>query len=130
MTKYIFSINDLILSKNAQFFKIKKPLSRNKIKNLFRSISSIKDGVFLINKIKSEVVVDNGNLTYSLVSFKVLEEPSFLQGTSISESKYAYLMILEVQDFLIISKKNVDAIESELERFIEYFEFDKFSNFN
>lgn len=78
MTKYIFSINDLILSKNAQFFKIKKPLSRNKIKNLFRSISSIKDGVFLINKIKSEVVVDNGNLTYSLVSFKVLEEPVML----------------------------------------------------
>ncbi|MBY6329042.1 hypothetical protein E5C03_07830 [Providencia rettgeri] len=130
MTKYIFSINDLILSKNAQFFKIKKALSRNKIINLFRSVSSIKDGVFLIKEIKSEAVVGNESLTYSLVSFKIMEEPSFLQGTSISESKYAYLMILEVQDFLIISKKNVDASESELEKFIEYFEFDKFSNFN
>nr|WP_234473010.1 hypothetical protein [Erwinia sp. S63] len=120
----------MILSKNAQFFKIKKALSENKIKNLFRSVSSIKDGVYLIYEIKSEVVINNGKLTYSLVSFKVMEEPSFLQGTIISESKYAYLMLLEVQNFLIISKKNVDAIESELEKFIEYFEFDKFSNFN
>lgn len=128
--KYIFSINDLILSKNAQFFKIKKPLSKSKIINLFRSVSSIKDGVFLINEIKSEAFVGDESLTYSLLSFKIMEEPSFLQGTSVSESKYAYLMILEVQDFLIISKKNINSIESELERFIEYFEFDKFSNFN
>lgn len=130
MAKYIFQVEDLFLSKNAQFFKLNKSLTKSKVNALYKVISDKKEGTNLIKKVREEYLIDDEVVIYSILSFKLIEEPSFLTGTDITESKYAYVLLVELPGFLIISKKNVDGIDNDLDKFIEYFEFDKFSNFN
>jgi len=130
MAKYIFQVEDLFLSKNAQFFKLNKSLTKSKVNALYKVISDKKEGANLIKKVREEYLIDDEVVIYSILSFKLIEEPSFLTGTDITESKYAYVLLVELPGFLIISKKNVDGIDNDLDKFIEYFEFDKFSNFN
>lgn len=130
MAKYTFKLEDLFLSKSAQFYKLKKPMSRTGVTLLFRELSSNKIGRYLINERYKQKVIDQGEVFYSILSFKIEDEPTFLTGTDNFESKYAFLMILEINGYLVIVKKHIDSLEKELKNHIEYLGFEKFSHFH
>ncbi|REG82151.1 hypothetical protein [Marinomonas pollencensis] len=67
---------------------------------------------------------------YSIVSYKIEAEPSFLEGTSIKEQKYAYLLLIECDDALAILKKYVDSPEKIFSSFIDEFDYEKFCHFH
>ncbi|MDR9466777.1 hypothetical protein [Marinospirillum sp.] len=120
-------IGSLILSKNAQFYSLKKTLSRKSVVDAFKKISQSRIGNYLINEIKEVYKTSAGNnAAYSIVSYKIEVEPSFLEGTATKEHKYAYLLLIEFDDALVILKKYVDSPEKYFSRFIEEYDYEKF----
>lgn len=124
-------IESLSLSKNAQFYSLEKQLSKKSVTDAFREISKNRIGNYLINEIKKNYVTSSGNkVTYSITSYKIEAEPSFLEGTNTKEHKYAYLLLIEFDDALAILKKYVDSPEKHFTRFIGEYDYEKFCHFH
>lgn len=120
----------LNLSKNAQFYILKKSITKSSIKEAFKIISENKIGNYLINKIKQTYKTASGIIVeYSISVYKFEEEPSFLENSNIKEIKYAYLLIIECSDTLVIQKKHVDSPEKYFNKFIEEFNYEQFCHF-
>lgn len=124
------NINELCVSKSAQFYKLNKKLSKVSIENAFREISKEKVGNYLSHRVKEKYTTKLGNeALFSFVAYKIQCEPSFLSGSSIIEDKYAYLLLLECDDALVILKKYIDSPESLFDKFIEEYDYEKFCHF-
>ncbi len=124
-------IGNLSLSKNSQFYSLKKQLSKKSVADAFKDISKNRIGNYLINEIKESHITSSGNkATYSIISYKIEAEPSFLEGTSTKEHKYAYLLLIEFDDALAILKKYVDSPEKYFSRFIDEYDYEKFCHFH
>lgn len=124
-------IGNLSLSKNVQFYKLKKALTKKSIEDTFKEISKERIGNYLFNDIKIEHTTTAGNkIAYSLASYKIEIEPSFLEGTSIKEQKYAFLLVIECNDALAILKKHVESPENYFTSFIDEFEYERFCHFH
>lgn len=120
-------IDNLSLNKNVQFYSLKKPLSIKSVSDVFKEFSQNRIGNYLINETKKHHVTKSGtNATYSMSSYKIEAEPSFLKGTTKKEHKYAYLLLIEFNDALAILKKYVDAPEKKFSRFIDEYDYEKF----
>lgn len=114
------------LRKSAQIYRLKKPLSNTKVDEVFVDVSVKKVGNYLFKKVRQELKIHDTILFWSFVSYKICEEPSFLSDTEIQEEKYAYILLVEVDDVLVVSKRYIDGLEKLLERHIEFFEYSKF----
>lgn len=124
-------ISDLRLSKNVQFYELKKALTKKSIEDTFKEISKQRVGNYLLNDSKINHTTASGNkVVYSIVSYKIEAEPSFLSGTSIKEQKYVYLLLIECDDALAILKKYVDSPEKHFSSFIDEFDYEKFCHFH
>jgi len=124
-------ISDLSLSKNVQFYELNKALTKKSIKDTFKEISKDRVGNFLLNETKINYTTASGNqVVYSIVSYKIEAEPSFLAGTSVKEQKYAYLLLIECDDALAILKKYVDSPDKHFSSFIDEFDYEKFCHFH
>lgn len=124
-------IGNLSLSKNAQFYRLKKSLSKKAVVDAFKEVSKSRIGNCLINKIKENFITDSGNqAVYSIISYRVEHEPSFLEGTNTVENRYAYLLLVEFVDALVIQKKYVDSPEKLFSGFVEEYDYEKFCHFH
>ena len=124
-------IDDLSVSKNAQFYELKKPITIKAIDGVFKEISKEKIGNYLLKEIKTNYITNSNNqVIYSFVSYKIESEPSFLENTGIKEEKYAYLLLIECGDTLAILKKYIDSPEKHFDTFIDDFDYDKFCHFH
>jgi hypothetical protein len=124
-------IGNLSLSKNVQFYKLNKALTKKSIEDTFKEISKERVGNYLLNDPRINYTTNAGNqIVYSLVSYKIEAEPSFFEGTSIKEQKYAYLLVIECGDALAILKKYVDSPEKHFSSFIDEFDYEKFCHFH
>lgn len=124
------NIDNLCISKNAQFYKLKKNLSKISVRKALQNISESRIGKYLFNDIRESYTTANGNTAvYSLVAYKMQAEPSFLSGSGITEDRYAYVLLLECDDALVILKKYVDSPEKLFGNFIEEYDYDKFCHF-
>jgi len=124
-------INNLSLSKNVQFFELNKALTKKSIEDTFKEISKERVGNYLLNAPKvNYTTVSGSQVVYSIVSYKIEVEPSFLAGTSVKEQRYAYLLLIECDDALAILKKYVDSPEKHFSSFINDFDYEKFCHFH
>ena len=74
-------ISDLSLSKNVQFYELNKALTKKSIEDTFKEISKERVGNYLKNGnvVKEKYTTASGNqVVYSIVSYKMETEPSFL----------------------------------------------------
>jgi hypothetical protein len=112
-------------------YKLNKALTKKSIEDTFKKISQERVGKYLLNDHKKNHTTALGNqVIYSIVSYKIEAEPSFLEGTSIKEQKYAYLLLIECDDALAILKKYVDSPEKHFSSFIDEFDYEKFCHFH
>lgn len=113
-------INRLILNETAYFYELNKKLTKKVITKLFQEVSSQKVGRnYVCNEVNRSYSTNQISITYSLCIFKLREHPSFLdKNNNEIEEKYAYLLIIEYANKLIISKKNVNNLNSTLEEYI------------
>ena len=124
-------IGNLSLSKNVKFYKLNKALTKKSIEDAFKEISKERIGNYLSNEVRIDYTTAAGNkIVYSLASYKIEVEPSFLEGTSIKEQKYAFLLVIECDDALAVLKKHVESPEKHFTSFIDEFDYEKFCHFH
>ncbi|MCM3784788.1 hypothetical protein M3231_17620 [Neobacillus mesonae] len=112
-------IERLILSEAAYFYHREKYLSTSFINEIFKKVSHRKIGNYVAKIVnesfplsKSGVVVE-----YSLCVFKIKDKPGFLNSDGAEEEiKYAYLLLVQHNDMLVISKKNISGLEKLIEK--------------
>lgn len=113
-------IENILINENAYFYENcdNVQISSNRITEIFRTVSSIKTGNYLLNSIRLKLN-DNEDIHYSICVFKYTTKPTFIEEEIINweEEKIAYLLIVEIEDFIVISKKNI----SKLQEFIKLF---------
>ncbi|WP_415327755.1 hypothetical protein [Chryseobacterium sp. MMS23-Vi53] len=106
-------INNIIISENAYFYQNidNISISDNRIKNLFSLVSSIKTGYYLLNERKKKIRSEE--IYYSICAFKYIVKPTFIEEPIKNwfEEKLAYLLIVEIEDFIVISRKNISKIQ-------------------
>lgn len=111
-------VDNIIINENAYFYqKLNNvPLSKYRIKSIFRETSSGRLGHCLLNEIKIPYTIDTQNLFYSICVFKYNTVPTFIEEEvpDWEEVKIAYLLIVEYEDYIVISKKNASRIQGFL----------------
>lgn len=113
--------NNIFINENAYFFhnKDRVRISRNMIERVFRETSSIKTGNYLLKIVRKDIVIDTKIIVYSLCVFKYDSKPTFIEEDTDGwiETKLAYLLIVEIDNYIVISKKNISNIQDFLKQF-------------
>jgi hypothetical protein len=91
----------------------------NKIELVFKEVSSAKSGYYLLKKIKETINIDGLAITYSFCAFKFDSKPTFIdeEVENWVETKLAYLLIVEIEDFIVISRKNISKVQDFVKQF-------------
>lgn len=103
----------LLLNENAYLYEKPEGFKLNKsiISKLFANISkkTEKEGKFLINIKHSSKVVNNIQVNYSICVFKFKTKPSFIDKAfeEWMETKIAYFVLVEFENYIVITKKNI-----------------------
>lgn len=114
-------LKNIIINENAYIFHNTENIniSKYKIDVLFRDASVIKSSNFLLKEVKKPLTVNNLEVKYSICIFKYNTKPTFIEKSIENwiETKLAYLLIVEISDYIVISKKNVSKIHDFLKQF-------------
>src|SRR5882672_3439005 len=126
------NIDHIILNENAYFLKKDTGdfLSTNHISEIFKTSSEERTGRYLLN-IKNESVVKNGaELRYSICVFKFEKQPTFIDEPIKGwiEQKLAYLLIIDFNDYVLISKKNISGVDDLLYQDLESIDYTTLSS--
>lgn len=119
-------LENIIINENAYFFSNDKNIriTKNKIEQVFRDVSSAKSGNYLLKKVKEVVEIDGIEVNYSFCTFKFDSKPTFIDEKVENwvETKLAYLLIVEIDSFIIISRKNISKVQEFAKQFspLEY----------
>lgn len=112
-------IERLSLGETAYFYHINNRLSNKFINKLFINISKGKSGPYTTKIVNESYTLDNKNISYSLCIFKYKGKPNFLdESGSEEEIKYAYLLVVQYSNMVIINKKNISGLNSLLKDYI------------
>lgn len=113
-------IENILINENAYFYENSDDvqISNNKITEIFRTVSSVKTGNYLLNSIRLRLN-QNEDIYYSICVFKYTTKPTFIEEelTNWEEEKIAYLLIVEIEDYIVISKKNISKLQDFLKQF-------------
>jgi hypothetical protein len=113
-------IENILINENAYFYENSDgvQISNNKITEIFRTVSSAKTGNYLLNSIRLKLN-DQEDIFYSVCVFKYTTKPTFIENEvdNWEEEKIAYLLIVEIEDYIVISKKNVSKLQDFIKQF-------------
>ena len=114
-------VENLILNENAYFYIKHRTglLSKNIIETTFKEAAIDKLGRFLLKQIKTKYRINNQDIEYSICVFKYTKKPTFIvdEVKDWDEIKLAYIVILDFDKYLAISKRNISGIK-ELNKII------------
>lgn len=112
-------IERLILNETAYFYHKTRELSDSFITEVFKEVSRQKSGPYAIKLINEQTFVNDHEVTYSLCVYKFKEKPGFLdtEGSEI-ELKYAYLLIVQYSDMVVVNKKNISGLDRLLSGYV------------
>jgi hypothetical protein len=108
-------LENIILNDNAYFYENNRSLglSNTRIKTLFALASKEKaGGRYLLNVVNNSSQIGNLEIKYSVCVFKYYVQPSFIEMPVENwyELKFAYLIIAEIENYIVINKKNISGI--------------------
>lgn len=113
-----------MFTENAYFYRKTKKITKTKIDSVFSEISRKKEGNYILKKVKEESLI---GLIYSICIFKYKEKPSFINNDILQETKFAYLLLVEYNNFVVINKKSISGLDKELIDFIEALDYNTIS---
>ncbi|CNK47051.1 hypothetical protein yaldo0001_23200 [Yersinia aldovae ATCC 35236] len=122
-------IEEIVLIKSAQFYKVNKVITKKTINSMFDELSEFKIGRYLLKECKIDGVTNAVEFKYSIAVYKVETEPSFIHNSSLREVKFSYVLLLEIDDSLVIFKKNIDSPEKKLSKYISEYDYEYFCHF-
>ena len=107
------------LNETAYFYHLGMRLSDRFINRLFIRISKGKSGPYSKKIVNELHIIDDKNIFYSLCIFKYKDKPNFLDGHgSEEEIKYAYLLLFQYSNMIVINKRNISGLNTLLKDFI------------
>ena len=108
-TQYKMDVKNLMIAPSAQIFSIIKRISKRQLTDLFTECSEKKIGKYILDYKKIPLDIDGRSIFYSVMAFKLEDQPNFLIETSIKEIRYAYLLIVEYNKYAFIFKKHLNS---------------------
>lgn len=82
--------------------------------NLASSNKNEKD--FILDEVNKEYKIDNIDYKYSIRIFQVNKSVNFIKGDEFIDLVYAYVLIIEINDYIIIFSKNSLSISQHLKK--------------
>lgn len=111
--------DNLRLNENAYFYtrNSTRQLPTNLIQRVFRACSADRVGRYLYNVVNEVETVGNYQVRYSICIFKSEKIPTFIDPpiTNWVETKISYIIVVEIENYVIISKKSVNNITQLLD---------------
>ncbi|MBX2981671.1 MAG: hypothetical protein KF843_03280 [Flavobacteriales bacterium] len=114
-------LTDLLVSGNGYFYKRMQKIPNQAIEKVFRDVAADKKGSKpLVRVVRNTHVVGSKTIRYSICVLRYPDQPSFLRKplTGWHETKYAFLLIVEVDDNVAVYKRNASNM-GELDAYIE-----------
>jgi hypothetical protein len=124
-----FSLARFVITENAYFFRIRKAITKKAIEQVIATASINKKGHFLYKEIREVQPYGGLNFSISSVVFKHESSPSFLTPGTELETKYGYLILLEFNGYLILSKRGTVDFMDFLEPYIVEIDYNTLSKF-
>lgn len=121
---------DLILTKNAMFYKkIQGASTENIIEEIIDIASENKnDKEFILNEINIPSEIDDLNYKYSIRVFQINRPVYFAKDKELFDLVYAYILILEIDNYIIVFSKNISSISKELKEKFQLIKSIDFAN--
>ncbi|ARB91235.1 hypothetical protein [Legionella longbeachae] len=122
-------IDTVILSQSAQFYKPREGVFFNdlNIKEILDTASSNKklEADFLIDKFRAAHRCNGINCKVSIRVFLTEKKVFFLDDSQLKDQIYAFIVLIEVNDYLVILKKSCSSFKTTLERYFRNIEYKK-----
>jgi hypothetical protein len=114
------SLPHLLTAENAQFFRPnpRRRLTNNGATQLVRNLTSASSGRVQDRHIREEQTVDGQTVHVTYACFPVVSEPSFLSGSTLRETRYAYFLLIEANETIAALARNVEGLSKGLEPFV------------
>lgn len=114
------SLLHILTGESAQFFRRnpRRRFSNHAATGLVRNISSAGSGRVQDRRIREEHTVDGETVRVTYACFPVESEPSFLSGSGLRETRYAYVLIIEANETIAVFRKNSEGVIQGLMPFI------------
>jgi hypothetical protein len=123
----VLDINDVLLKKNAQFYKKNEVFNDDSIKDILEAASVSVIGTFDLNKesVPDKIIIDSDesiDFTYSIRVFKTNRSVPFV-SIDLSDEVYAYIVLIECEDYVVIFKKSTANIEPITKQCLDLFPY-------
>ncbi|OOF66731.1 hypothetical protein BKG89_10135 [Rodentibacter caecimuris] len=122
--------DDLILTKNAMFYKNTQGVTvENIIEEIMDIASSNKnEKEFILNDVNSYSDIDELNYIYSVKVFQINRPVYFSKDKELFDLVHAYILILEIDDYIIVFSKNTSNVSKELKEKFQLIKSIDFAN--
>ena len=122
-------LNRLMLTPNAYFYKVLKPISKARMVKMLAAAAINKQGNLIHKEVREPLKVGGLDFDLSLVIFKQKMLPPFLKPGAEKELRYCYLLLVEYDQFLIVSKTGASECISLIEGRIDSLSYQEISEF-
>lgn len=122
-------LNRLILTSNAYFYKILKPISKAAIIRMQAAAAINKQGNVIYKGVREPYQVGRLDFELSLIIFKQEMMPPFLTSGTERELRYCYMLLVEYDKFIIMSKTGASECISLIEKRIDSLSYQEISEF-
>lgn len=121
------SLEHLYTGKSAQFFRRnpRRSISKASAAAIVQRVSSFKSGRIQEKRIREALTVDGSLVHVTYVCFPIDTEPSFLAGSGLTETHYAYLLLVEAPETIAVFKRNVEGLMKALAPFVRSYRYEE-----
>lgn len=112
-------IDSLALTQNAQFYVTRNPLDDAIVEGILNAatVNLAANADFLHNEARVERTVVEHQLTYtySLRIYPSAREVLFLDGINLNDTIHSYILLLEIEDFIVVLRKSTANVTDVLQ---------------
>jgi hypothetical protein len=121
------SLEHLYTGKSGQFFRSnpRRRISKTSAAAIVQRVSSAKSGRIEEKRIREPLTVDGSLVHITYVCFPIKTEPSFLAGSGLTETHYAYLLLVEAPETIAVFKRNLEGLMKALSPFVLSYRYEE-----
>lgn len=124
-------IDNIFLSHNAQFYKIKSnnQITNRIIEDIIKEASNNKEtSYYILNDFRINKEVNGFNFKYSFRVYKAKKKVDFILNRTNFDIIHAFILLIEFENYLVIFKKSTNTITSSLSKTFELLDYEKILN--
>ena len=124
----MIGIEEFSLKRNAQFYKKNEVLEEDAIRSILIAAESNASDDLISDIFREDRVFEEISFKLSLKAFPTDRKVFFLAGGDYFDTVYAYILILEFDDYLVVLKKSCGNIEPVIKKYTEVIDYNEISS--